>query len=328
MSRYKRTTILVLALACGSCDDAPRQARPERPSASPMVMVQPEQASSPSGEYAPRGKSIGTSEDTTLTEIRPALDVSDRCDRLLLQDTPSGPQLTKARPAWLRNGKTRWTYQKRLRELVRLVAAEMGADDLAAEMIWRKAIYESSGNPGNVHIRSRDLEANRRAANKGRKLATKRWRRAKVPVYAKRRGRARKIGTHDAWALGRGLYGMVTGLHMHRWSPDAPPWSLCDPVIATVVMIWAMRAGLEECHGSTLRDAYRRFSSGKCAVREARLERRFDRLARGKVRGLRLEPFDPDAPAVLGERWPEATTDRAELLAVLRNSAIDAGLAH
>ena len=254
------------------------------------------------------------------------LEVPDRCDRLLRRETASGPQLGKQRPAWLRKADTRWAHQQRLRALIGVVARELGADETAAEMIWRKAIYESSGNAGNVHIRSRDIEANRAAASKGRQRAAPRWRRAKVPVYDKRRGKLREVGSFDAWALGRGLYGMVTGLHVHRWSSDAPPWSLCDPIIATVTLIWAMRAGLAECRGTTLRDAYRRFSSGKCARREESLERRFDHLARGKVRGLSLDAFDPDAPAVLGERWPEATTDRGTLLAILRDEVAAAGL--
>ena len=111
---------------------------------------------------------------------------------------------------------------------------------------------------------------------------------------------------------------MVTGLHMQRWSTDAPPWALCDPIVATVTAYWALRAGLAECRGRTLRDAYRRFSSGRCALREPERERAFDRIARGHVRGLKLGRIDPDAPADFGDRWPEETTDRALLLAKLR----------
>ena len=254
---------------------------------------------------------------------RASLDIPDKCDRLLLidvtlEDGRTVERLSKVRPAWLRNGRERWERQLQLRREIQIVAEEMGADALAAEMIWRKAIYESSGNPGNVHIRSRDIEANRRAAGKGRRRSTERWLRATVPVHKRTKFGVRVVDHHDAWALGRGLFGMVTGLHAHRWSTDAPPWSLCDPIIATVTIIWAMRAGLAECRGSTLRDAYRRFSSGKCAIRDDELEERFDRLARGKVRGLRLDPFDPDTPAVLGDRWPESSADRSALLARLR----------
>ena len=258
---------------------------------------------------------------------RMSLDLPDRCDRLFWRETEAGPQLSKERPTWLRKAETRRAHQAELAVLIEIVAAELGADATAAEMIWRKAIYESSGNAGNVHVRTKDLEANRAAAGKGRRRATARWRRAKVPVYRKWRGRVRKAGSFDAWALGRGLFGQVTGLHMHRWSADAPPWSLCDPVVATVTVIWAMRAGLAECKGTTLRDAYRRFSSGKCEERTPGLEARFDRLARGRVRGLELEPFDPDAPAVLGSRWPEDQADRELLLGVVWAKLDAAGIA-
>jgi hypothetical protein len=259
---------------------------------------------------------------------RASLDVPDACRRLVVREVASMDRdrtvtrlvLGKDRgPAWLRDARARWRHQLELREMVRVVVATLGGDDLAAEMIWRKAIHESSGDEGNVHVMNRDLRANRLAASKGRKRATKRWRRATVAVHRMVAGSLRVVGEQDAWALGRGLYGQVTGLHMHRWSADAPPWSLCDPIIATVTVVWAMRAGLEECHGETLRDAYRRFSSGRCAVREDRLERRFDVLARGHVRGLSLGAFNPDAPAQLGDAWAEETTDREVLLAVLRD---------
>lgn len=258
---------------------------------------------------------------------RASLDVPNTCRRLVVREQVREEdgrmvrrlQVGKERaPAWLRDARERWARQLALRELVRIVATTMGADDLAAEMIWRKAIHESSGDAGNLHVMNPDKRANRAAASKGRRRATERWKHATVPVHTRHAGALRVAGDHDAWALGRGLYGQVTGLHMHRWSADAPPWSLCDPIIATVTVIWAMRAGLAECGGESLRDAYRRFSSGKCAVRSAKLEGRFDVLARGHVRGLHLDRFDPDAPAILGDRWDEATADREVMLAVLR----------
>ena len=249
---------------------------------------------------------------------RASLDVPDTCDRLVVVDAPSGLALDKERPAWLRKARTRTEHQREIREVIEAVAAELGVGPVAVEMIWRKAIYESSGNEGNVHVRTKDVDANRSAARKGRRRASERWARASIPTHRRGKQGLREVGRFDAWALGRGLYGQVTGLHMHRWSADAPPWSLCDPVIATITVVWSMRAGLDECHGSTLRDAYRRYSSGKCAIRSDKLERRFDTLARGHVRGLKLGRFDPDVRAELGSRWDEATADRGALLAAVR----------
>lgn len=64
----------------------------------------------------------------------------------------------------------------------------------------------------------------------------------------------------------------------------------------------------------------------KCSPRSDEREAQFDRLARGRVRGLELEPFDPDAVAELGSRWPEDGTDRAELCGLLHDLAMAAGL--
>jgi hypothetical protein len=255
----------------------------------------------------------------TVKPERADLDVLDTCDRLFVVETPSGRQLSKALPPWLGKAKTRAEQQAEIRMLIHVVGDELGVDGPARELLYRKAILESSGNPGSVHVRTTDVEANRRAASRGRKASSERWAHAKVPVHKHHRGRVIVVGEYDAWALGRGLYGMVTGLHAQRWSTDTPPWALCDPIIATVTAIWAMRAGLAECRGRTLRDAYRRFSSGRCPTRSRAREREFDSLARGNVRGLKLSRFDPDAPADFGELWPEATTDRAVLLAKLRS---------
>jgi hypothetical protein len=256
--------------------------------------------------------------DVAPAIARAELDLPDTCDKLVAVETPSGRQLTKRVPAWLKDARQRAAHQAEARMIVEVVAAELGADPTSAELLVRKAIHESSGNWGAVHVRSSDVEANRRAARRGRLSTSERWSRARVDVHETRRGRLVVVGTYDAWALGRGLYGQVSGLHMSRWSSDAPPWSLCDPIVATVTTIWSMRAGLIECRRPKLRDAYRRFSSGRCAIREPKLERGFDRLARGHVRGLKLAAFDAEALADFGTRWPEETTDRAELLAVLR----------
>lgn len=294
-------TLLALRYLAG-CDQAPVAEQIDTDPLPPTPMFA--RTSPPRAE--PRSITAGT-----------GLDMPDTCDRLVVVDTPSGPQLEKDRPDWLPHEKERRAHQAEIREVITAVAEEMGADAIAAEFLWRKAISESSGNEGGVHIRSADVEANVTAANKGRRRAAERWRRAKVPVYRRTRKGFRQVGDTDAWALGRGLYGMVTGLYMHRWHADAPPWALCDPVIATVVAVWSIRAGLAECHGTTVRDAFRRFSSGKCAIREDRLERRFDRLAGGRVRGLRLDPIDPESRANFGSRWLSETTDRRELLAAV-----------
>jgi hypothetical protein len=296
--------LLGLSQACAGCSDDPKpdaiEVASPRPVAFPSVLV-------------PRPVP-----DASPASRRASLDLPDTCDKLVVRKTPSGPQLTKHVPPWLRDKALRAAHQAEVRLVIETIAAELGADAVSTEMLVRKGIHESSLNWRGVHVRTADVDANRRAARRGRMLSSDRWARARVDIHETRRGRLAVVGTYDAWALGRGLYGQVTGLHMSRWSTDAPPWSLCDPIVATVTAIWSMRAGLIECRRVKLRDAYRRFSSGRCAVREPKLERGFDTLARGHVRGLKLPRFDPNAEADFGTRWPEETTDRAELLAVLR----------
>ncbi len=259
----------------------------------------------------------------TIEPERADLDVPDACDRLLFVETPSGRQISKILPYWLGRAVPRSEQQRWVRGLINIVGDELGADAVAREVLYRKAILESSGNAAAVHVRSADIEANRRAAGRGRAASSVRWDRVRVPVYERHRKRLELAGDFDAWALGRGLYGSVTGLHVQRWGSDVPPWSLCDPIIATVTTLWSMRAGLEECDGETVRDAYRRFASGRCAMRDQPQERGFDRLARGRVRGLKLHKLDPEAPANFGTRWPEDSTDRAILLAKLRRRVAD-----
>jgi hypothetical protein len=246
------------------------------------------------------------------------LDLPDTCDRLVWVMTPSGPQLSKRPPAWLRDVAKRREYQQWLRGVIAIVGDELGANPDAAEMIWRKSILESSGNPGAVHILTADFAANRAAAKRGRSASSERWAKAVISTYVLKNGALLEAGHYDAWRLGRGLYGQVTGLHVRRWGADVPPWSLCDERVATVTTIWSMRAGLAQCSGKSLRDAYRRFSSGRCEKRSVEREQNFDRLARGRVRGLKLEPFNPDVLADFGDHWPESGSDRSVLLARLR----------
>lgn len=255
----------------------------------------------------------------TVAPTRASLDLPDTCDPLLVVPGPEGPQLGKQLPAWFRSEAGRADQRAKMRRVIEAVAAELGADAMAVELLWRKALVESSANPGAVHILNPDVEANRTWSRHGRKRSSERWSEARVPVYAKTRsGALEQVDDLDAWGIGRGLYGMVTGLYMHRWSADAPPWSLCDPVVATVVAIWSARAGQRRCKSITMRSAYRWLSAGTCKPREPEKERRFDRLARGNVRGLRLPRIDSEAVVDFGDLWPEATGDRSQLLAVIR----------
>lgn len=297
--------VLALSQACAGCS-----AKAEPPAVA--IEAQPEQALS-------YGSAVVQPLAITVAPARASLELPDTCDPLLVVDSPTGPRLSKQLPAWFRSESGRAAQRAETRRIIEAVVAELGADANTAELLYRKAIVESSANPGAVHILNPDIQANRTWARHGRKRSSERWAKARVPVHAKTSGGSlEQTDDVDAWALGRGLYGMVTGLYMHRWSTDAPPWSLCDPAVATVVAIWSGRAGQKRCKSTTMRSAYRWLSAGACKPRAPEKERRFDRLARGNVRGLRLPRIDSEADVDFGERWPEATADRAELLAVIR----------
>lgn len=250
----------------------------------------------------------------------------NRCDPLILRESAEGPALSKRLPDWLKSPSAAAAKRAEVRRIIATVGDELGADDLAVELLYRKAISESSANPGSIHVHGPDVDAGVAFASYGREHTSERWADARVPVFVLEDGelvQARTArgnpATYDAWALGRGLYGMVTPLYVPRyWSVDAPPWSLCDPVVATVVAIWSARKGLAQCKTDSMRSAYRWLSAGTCREREPDKERRFDRLARGHVRGLELPRIDPRSRVDFGDRWPMETSDRVELLAKLR----------
>lgn len=262
---------------------------------------------------------IPTPTEAILTE-------PNRCDALVLREGSEGPVLGKQLPAWLKSPRAAAEQRAEIRRIIAIVGDELGADDLAVELLYRKAISESSANPGSVHVHGPDVDAGVAFASYGREHTSERWADARVPVFVLERGelvQARTArgnpATYDGWALGRGLYGMVTPLYVPRyWSVDAPPWSLCDPVVATVVAIWSARKGLATCKSDSMRDAYRWLSAGTCRERAPDKERRFDRLARGHVRGLELPRLDPRSRVDFGDRWPMESTDRVLLLAKLR----------
>jgi hypothetical protein len=252
------------------------------------------------------------------------LDLPDTCDRLTGRVVDGEPRLGKVLPSWLGSETERWREQRRMRALVRLVGDELGLGPEESEMLWRIAIREGSGNAGSVHVHAPDVEANESSAHRMDDIAG-RWREAPTTVYDP--SGETSLGTVNGWAIGRGMYGMNTSLFMPRWSLDAPPWALCDPIVATVVAVWSMRASQGRCSDKSRRSVHRRSWAATCEPRSDEREAQFDRLARGRVRGLDLDwAFDPDTRAELGQQWPEESTDRAELYALLRARAVDQGL--
>lgn len=136
------------------------------------------------------------------------------------------------------------------------------------------------------------------------------------------------------WGHGYGLYGMNSVLFTRVWDPEAPPWILCaeQGMIATVVAIWTLRRTKKECEELSARNpevygtdggnyygVIRRFGRGHCGRSD--LSESWGKFFR-RYRGL----INWEAPARLGTAWDEETSDRGELLRVLREKAQAQGL--
>lgn len=246
------------------------------------------------------------------------LDIPNKCDPLILVKRKDGsPRLSKKLPDWYGSENSRSEHQNHIRKIIYAVAYEMGADEMAAELLFRKAILESSGNEGALHLLDGDVAAAEKWEHYALDLTAERWTNARIPVFVVDNGElvsvigksGRQI-THGAWSIGRGLYGMITPYYVPRYlGKDAPPWSLCDPAIATITAIWSVRRGLERCRTNKMRDAYRWLSAGTCKVRSENKEKIFDRLAKGKVRGLRLKKINSESKVDFGDRWPIKVDD-------------------
>lgn len=239
--------------------------------------------------------------------------------------------------------------RRRVRAVIKLVAEEMGADH---RYLWVKSIIEASGNPEAIHILNPDFEANRmtwrrftyseRREKQLEDLKAKHGARSKVFWRAKAelhrirkykgnpywedtqtvevqggpgRKKKRPDETPSIWSWGYGLYGMNSVYYTEDWHPHAPPWILCaeDGLIATVIEVWALRHGLQECvaqgYENNWDTANRRVSRGKCDVHTPGPKYVHWADQMGLVR--------TDAPK-LGTKWDRKTSDRQQLLDHMR----------
>lgn len=208
---------------------------------------------------------------------------------------------------------------------IRAVAEEMGADP---NLLIAIAKHESSMTPSALHI----LEADRKAGLAAWRGATyseermfklekiveqgprdPRYYRARASILRMQRYRDNvywnvetPVGEQqeNVWAWGYGLYGMASVLYTAIWDPTSPPWVLCDPTVASITLVWALRAQTQACGSRTVGQTIARFGSGECGTP----------LRKG---WLRLVP-SPEAPARLGTKWPKETTVRAELIMAVK----------
>jgi hypothetical protein len=258
---------------------------------------------------------------------------------------------------WHKRLRRSWTEddRRRFRKLVEFVAKEFGADPRLLSL-W--ALRESTYNPYAIHVLDPDVEGSttawrrhrwnpERAAELEAQMAelgardSGYWT-AKAELARISRFRtnphydalidydlvtldgARVPEQRSAWGYGYGPFGFNPTYFLPIWDADAPPWIFCndDGLAAIVTAIWAARQHQRECESLGFEGSNevvnRRFSSGHCQERPGRAHKFRERA---RARGI-----DPDARAKLGDRWPEASSDRAELLAHLRARAAEQGL--
>jgi hypothetical protein len=250
-----------------------------------------------------------------------------------------------------------WTAadRRRFRDLVRLVAREMGANP---RLFATWALRESTLDPAAIHVLDHDVEGATRAwhrhrwsAERARELeATMQRLGPRAPEHWAAKAQLQRISLYkdnayyddevefevhlptgevvrdrrSRWAYGYGAFGFNPTYYVATWDADAPPWVFCDEdgIVATITAVWAARNALRDCKSLGFSGTYevvnRRFASGGCAPAQ-RVDAAFSRRARSA--GL-----DPEAAAALGSKWPRDTTDRAAIVAHMRRVAVAQGL--
>lgn len=259
--------------------------------------------------------------------------------------------------AWHRRLRRRWTEadRKRFRELVELVAEEMGADPRLLTL-W--ALRESTYNPYAIHVLNPDLEASAASWRRHRwdperaaelearmdelgaqdpgywtakaelarisRFRDNRWYEARAEVEVVLPDGERRTQTTSYWGYGYGPFGFNPTHFLPTWEAADPPWVFCnhDGIAAIVTAVWAARSHQRECESLGFGGSYevvnRRFSSGHCQPRPSR--------AAGFRKRARRRGLDVRARAKLGGRWPAETSDRRQILEHMRIKAEAAGL--
>lgn len=271
------------------------------------------------------------------------------CERFRVEVNASGrPRHRRIRKPWTKADRNRF------RGLVTMVANEMGAEP---RLLLAWAMRESTYQPSALHVLNPDVNG---ATQAWRKYAYDADEEARLEDelarldatdarYWKVKGRLARLRRFEgnphlfaeveydvhhadgeitpargsAWAFGYGPFGFNPSYFVQVWDPQAPPWIFChaDGIPAVVTAIWSARAHQRECEAVGIGDSYlvvnRRWGRGHCAVPSP---------TNGFKRRLARLGLDGEKRARLGKKFPAATTDRAELLAHLREKAREKGL--
>lgn len=242
--------------------------------------------------------------------------------------------------------------KKRVRSLARFVAREMGADPRS---LLVKMDRGASSNPHAIHILNEDIEADRQSylnyrwsqnrenmykqtleteSTKNKKYWTAKIGLERIQIYKNnpyyndrfefdvvvRDGSIVK-DMHPYFALKYGPLDMQAVGYTKYWDTQAPPWIMCnhDGIIAFITGIWASREHQKDCLSTIGDGSYgvldRRYARGRCT-----------QPSRAYINRAKKYGLDYTKKAKLGKKWPQATTDRKEILEYMIRKARAKGL--
>lgn len=251
--------------------------------------------------------------------LAPHADFPGQCEDLTLVMRKGEQKLVRVRRPMAR---------AKVERIIRATAAEMGADPT---LLLAIAQHESTMQPAALHVLSGDTRAGLLAWQAGTFSEARAARyqsiidqgakhpnfyKAQLGMWRMNRYKSNphwfttaQVGdrTINTWTWGYGLYGMAPVLFVGAWDKTSPPWVLCDPVVATATLVWALRTQKVQCAAQgetgTIEQTIARYASGKCG-------RKMGKSWRGLTRKIKK--------VSLGTRWKQQDADRANLIQAIQ----------
>lgn len=238
-----------------------------------------------------------------------------QCEDLVAVPSKKGFQLQRVR---------RQSTKAEVEAAIRATAAEMGADP---QLLLAIAAHESTMSPGALHILAQDRNAGQ-AAWMAATYSKARVSRCEAilatgpshPQFYPAKLSLWRMGLYqnnpfwhssvelggekiNVWTYGYGLYGMAPVLYVRLWDTSSPPWVLCDPVVATATLVWALRGQKASCGAQgekgTVEQVIARYATGKCG-------KKINKSWKGVLTKTKK--------VVLGNKWKQDESDRGALL--------------
>ena len=238
--------------------------------------------------------------------------------------------------------------KEKSQRMLKLVASEMGADH---RLFWIWARRGSDFLSTSVHVMDDDIIANYNSYNAFKWTQEKenellalnnhkaKYELSKIQIYkenkfynlnylipiAEKDGKI-SYGNVPVFSMAYGPLDTNSAFYLKGFDKNSPPWISCNHygMVDYVIGIWAARNFARECYnltdekGKRIGNSYgvidRRYARGHCMPASGDFRKR----ARGSL--------NPDAPAKLGTKFPQNSTDRKEFLTHLISRAIEEGI--